>query len=61
MRALAREKWLTLPNVLTMLRVGSIPFLVLLLYLPGRGWAIASPCPGGSRAKRLLAAAGRNP
>jgi len=39
MPVLSREKLLTLPNVLTMLRVGSIPFLVLLLYLPGRGWA----------------------
>lgn len=34
-----REEILTLPNMLTMLRVGSIPFMVLLLYLEGNFWS----------------------
>ncbi|MFZ5584404.1 MAG: CDP-diacylglycerol--glycerol-3-phosphate 3-phosphatidyltransferase [Thermodesulfobacteriota bacterium] len=38
MEAARREKLLNLPNLLTLVRVGSIPLLVALLYLPGNFW-----------------------
>jgi CDP-diacylglycerol---glycerol-3-phosphate 3-phosphatidyltransferase len=34
-----RENLLNLPNLLTLLRVGSIPLLVGILYLPGEVWS----------------------
>jgi CDP-diacylglycerol--glycerol-3-phosphate 3-phosphatidyltransferase len=34
-----REEIFNLPNLLTLLRVGSIPLLVALAYLPGQFWA----------------------
>ncbi|CAO0821073.1 cardiolipin synthase (CMP-forming) [Desulfarculales bacterium] len=34
-----RDTLFNLPNLLTLVRVGSIPLLVGLLYLPGRGWS----------------------
>jgi CDP-diacylglycerol--glycerol-3-phosphate 3-phosphatidyltransferase len=39
MHSLRREQILNLPNLLTLVRVGSIPVLVLMLYLPGEGWS----------------------
>ena len=35
----ARDEIFTLPNMLTMLRVGSIPLMVLLLYFNGNFWS----------------------
>lgn len=37
-----REQVINLPNLLTLVRIGSIPVLVLLLYLPGEGWSLLS-------------------
>jgi CDP-diacylglycerol--glycerol-3-phosphate 3-phosphatidyltransferase len=34
-----REQVLNLPNLLTLVRIGSVPVLVLLLYMPGEGWS----------------------
>lgn len=39
MPASLRENLFNLPNLLTLLRVGSIPLLVGLLYLPGPAWS----------------------
>ena len=39
MRALKRQDVFNLPNLITLLRVGSIPVLVALLYLPERFWS----------------------
>ncbi len=37
-----REQVLNLPNLLTLVRVGSIPVLVLLLHLPGKAWSLVA-------------------
>ncbi len=37
-----REDLFNLPNLLSMLRMGSIPFLLIMLYQPGRGFAWAT-------------------
>ncbi len=42
MSGTARENPFNLPNLLTLLRVGSIPVLVGILYLPGQGWAVTA-------------------
>ncbi|WP_044351593.1 CDP-diacylglycerol--glycerol-3-phosphate 3-phosphatidyltransferase [Dethiosulfatarculus sandiegensis] len=42
MKPLAREELLTLPNVLTLLRMGSIPILVAFMYMEGPNWAMAT-------------------
>jgi CDP-diacylglycerol--glycerol-3-phosphate 3-phosphatidyltransferase len=39
MKAALREQLLTAPNLLTLLRVGSIPVLLVLMTLEGKGWA----------------------
>ena len=40
--ALRREDMLSLPNLLSLVRVGSIPLLVLLIYLQGMVWSLAA-------------------
>lgn len=42
MRAIKRQDVFNLPNLITLVRVGSIPALVALLYLPGRVWSGAA-------------------
>ncbi len=39
MRSVRRREVLNLPNLITLVRVGSIPLLVGMLYLPGPGWS----------------------
>lgn len=38
----AREDLFNLPNLLSLLRIGSIPFLLIMLYQPGRAFAWAA-------------------
>ncbi|MCB2185724.1 MAG: CDP-diacylglycerol--glycerol-3-phosphate 3-phosphatidyltransferase [Deltaproteobacteria bacterium] len=38
----SRENVYTLPNLLTLIRIGSVPLLVVLLYLPGPTWSRAA-------------------
>ena len=44
MRARPREEMLNLPNILTLIRVGSIPVLAALMYMPGRSFAFTAGC-----------------